>query len=221
MASSEPAGERDGASGGAADSQDLFWLDGRPIAPMPLAPSTQWPSGGASVPLAGDGGEDELDELEVAPWWEGVHSAETDDDWIKDFDRPFGRRRRPRSLRVIGVVTAGFLLLASVGTGVGMVIEQGQASSFSVRVQSVTPRSTAGTGASGYEHVSFLVTNDSANSASPECTVEVVQNGQGLGAGPIVLGSIASGDTVQKAVTVPIERPASSATPASGRVICY
>lgn len=232
---SGPEGEQGGLGPEDGSLRGIAWVGGRPTvewdAPVGSPDQGDWSSGGSSVPI----GEEpdaplDLDESGLVPWradetlrrdpgWHGSGRG-----WSADFERPF-RRRRSRGVRVIGAVAAVALLITSVGAGVGIVVEDGEAPSFSVAVHSVAPAGatlTSGGHASGTEQVTFVVDNQGQSSAAPQCTVEVLDKGVAVGVTSVTgQPELRGGRRAPLAAAVPISRPAFAGRPGDARVICY
>jgi predicted phosphoribosyltransferase len=123
-------------------------------------------------------------------------------------------------------VAAFALLLTSVGAGIGIVVEDGEAASFGVNVQSVEPAgstlSSGGQHSPAIEQVSFVVDNEGMSAANPQCTVEVFDKGAVVGATSMPGdSSLRAGHATHLTVPVPITGPAFVGGAGAARVVCY
>ncbi|MGP8060728.1 MAG: hypothetical protein ACLP9C_13975 [Acidimicrobiales bacterium] len=138
-----------------------------------------------------------------------------------DFDdEPTGRRRRPRWVRVVGLVVALALVLASVSTWVGILLGSGGGPAVQSAVGSVGPV-PGRPAAADLEQVTFTLANTGSNPVTASCTVLVVRDGQTLG---LVRARAAqplpAGEEVRAQVSVPLDRPAFAGTADDARVSC-
>ncbi len=137
-------------------------------------------------------------------------------------DEPDGApaRRRPRWVRVVGLVIALALVLASIGTGVGIILGGPSGSALTSVVDSVGP-AAGHQGGPGLEEVTLTLANASSGPVTPVCTVWVRHGG-------VTIGSVAArgthplgaSDRVSATVLVPVDRQPFVGTAADARATC-
>lgn len=135
-------------------------------------------------------------------------------------DEPAGPRRRPRWVRVVGLVIALALVLGSVSTGIGIILGGGTGPAVPSVVDSVQPAPDERPGSS-LEAVTATLANATAGTVTPVCTVAVVLDGVTLGSVTARAAQpLPAGDRVSATVSVPISRAAFAGTPGDARVSC-
>jgi hypothetical protein len=162
---------------------------------------------------AGPPGGRAVDETAGAGSWWGPEEALNP--WALDGWEP----SRPRSIRVIGLIAAASLLLATIGTTIGVLVgDSPGAPSLPLRVLSVLPSPTTAAGrASGpTESVRFSVANPGRNGLEAACQV-VLEGHRGSAVGVV---GLAAGATDQVSVEVPVAPGPFVGSPADARVRC-
>jgi hypothetical protein len=173
----------------------------------------EWPANGDGRPRRGEGangpqfgrpgrrGDDIVDD-----------SADGDEE---------STRRRPRWVRVVGVLIAVALLLATLSTGAGLLFGASSAPPITTAVVSVRPVLAGPIATGPKEQVNFEVSNSGSSESNISCTVSVTRLGAVLGKGMVHADRpVPAGSVVTASVQVPIDRAAFAGTPADAMVSC-
>ena len=206
------------------------------VPPVPGTPALGGPAegGGATDPVVAD-----PPAFGTAPAFGGAPPSRTEaaPDGTLPYD-PFGdddaedgeHWRRPRTLRVVGLILAASLLLGAVGTTIGAIFGTAAASpSLTSSVLSVGPvevpptASTRGQhgdpgGPVGRELVNYSVTGDGTD-AGAFCAGTVTDGGTTVGQWSEIVALRGDGATVRR-VSVPIDRAAFAGSPGDASVTC-
>lgn len=151
----------------------------------------------------------------VLPWWE----AEADDLSC------LPPRRQPAGVRAVGLLTVAALVVATLGAGIGEVLQRGTSAPLSLPAQVTSvgaPTAGGSAGGSGErrdEIVRLVVGATGSGSAAAACTVQVRRDGRVLGARTVGLRVRGSAVT-RLAVSVPLDRPGFAGSPADARAAC-
>jgi hypothetical protein len=132
------------------------------------------------------------------------------------------RRRRSRAVRVVGAVVAGSLLLATVGTTIGVFFIGTASTGFPVTVLSVSPAAAAPDGVVSHaEEVAFSVVNTSALATLFTCVVHVQHGGQVVAAATVIsTAMLHAHGTAQVRYPVDLSGPGFSASASDATVTC-
>lgn len=141
------------------------------------------------------------------PWWEDGRGWGEGD----GFD-PFPRRRRSPILRVAGLLVVVALVFGTAGTTLEIVLGSRQRPELPV----------SGVTTTGHTRIAFTVTNDTATTVLPECTVELLAGTSKIGSLPVParsIGPLAAGTAATGSLLLPT-RLAALAARSTVRVIC-
>ncbi len=182
----------------------------------PWDPPDEWPE----VPDGLGGRDDPFGDPDLAPWYPS-------DSWFGTPEELGAAPSRSRHRRVIAALTAGSLLLAAVGTGVGYFVTGGNGEGpMPATVDAVTPGTSAlappghQVAIEGAELVTFSVRNGTGSRRVALCTVTVLEQGSPVGSVTVETSPIVIGGTVRGTVRVPVDHGAFVADPGNAEVAC-
>jgi hypothetical protein len=167
------------------------------------------PGYGVTGPLTRDeAAPDRVEPVEAEP---EVPRSLAADPWLDasldSFLDDFPPLRRSRAVRVVGIVTAASLLLATVGTTVGLVFEGPSRTAFSTDT------------ALGYEKVTFTIVN-AGRADNASCTVSVRSDGQVVGSVDLVATQVVGPRKLTLWADVPISISAFAGNPKDAQARC-